>query len=290
MTFQDTFQAYMLQLAADGRSGHTINQYRRHLASFANWLDETNRPTEIRDIGHQDLAAFLASENATHDAAGKKKRPTSVNTIRSSLKTFFCFVHAAGYAPRNAGRLIRRAICGDPPPRGLSDDEVNRLLKVLDTATTGAERRDRMLFRLLLRTGLRIGSALNLEVEDLDLDHSEIRLRTAKGSRDEVVFIPAEITLELREFVAERSVGPVFIGGKGNRFGVRSAQRRFATWVEQAGINRTASPHALRHTFATRLLAKTGNLALVQAGLRHRSISSTTIYARANEERLRSSI
>ncbi|MEE9392628.1 MAG: tyrosine-type recombinase/integrase [Planctomycetota bacterium] len=275
MTFQDTFQAYMLQLAADGRSGHTINQYRRHLARFANWLDETNRPTEIHDIDHQDLAAFLASESATHDAAGKKKRPTSINTIRSSLKTFFCFVHAAGYAPRNAGRLIRRAICGDPPPRAMSESEELRFKKALKDHPC---KRDRVLFRLMLQTGIRIGSALGLDIEDLDFENGRIWLRTMKGARVDAKGIPEPVSNEVSGYVDGQGRGAVFQGRDGRRLSARHAQRVFSRIVEKAGLGDWITPHCLRHTYATRLYEASNDLILVKEAMTHRSISSTVVY------------
>ncbi len=275
MTFQDTLQAYMLQLAADGRSGHTINQYRRHLASFASWLGETNRPTGIRDIDHQDLAAFLASENATHDAAGKKKRPTSINTIRSSLKTFFCFVHAAGYAPLNAGRLIRRAICGDPPPRAMSESEVTRFKAALNDHPC---ERDRVLFGLMLKTGIRIGSALGLDIEDLDFENGRIWLRTMKGARVDAKEIPKNVSQEVSGFVDGQDWGPVFQGRVGRRLSARHAQRIFSGIVGMARLGDWITPHCLRHTYATRLYAESKNILKVKKALNHHAISSTMVY------------
>jgi integrase/recombinase XerD len=286
MTFQEALQRFLLQIRADGRSNHTIKQYTRHIRLLDRWRAAGGLADNIAALTHEDVARFFTSEAATLTPSGKRKRPGSMNALRTSVREYFRYLHESGEITTNPARLLRRAMCAPPPPRGLSDEDVAKLLAALDTATTAAEQRDRMLFRLMLRTGLRIGSALGLDVEDLDLERGEILVRDGKGSRDDIVFLPEVIADELSDFLDERTSGPVFQGAGGWRLGVRSAQRRFSMWLARAGIRR-GSPHALRHTFAARLLAKTGDLALVQAALRHRSVESTTVYLRVSSSQLR---
>ncbi|TAJ17112.1 MAG: site-specific tyrosine recombinase XerD, partial [Planctomycetota bacterium] len=94
----------------------------------------------------------------------------------------------------------------------------------------------------------------------------------------------------LQRFVGDRTTGPVFESWRGQRMGRRQAQVRLARWLRVAGVQRRASPHSLRHSFATELLGRTGDLALVQAALLHASIGSTTRYARVAEGRLRAAV
>jgi len=276
---QDATLAFDAQLAADGRSPHTRRQYARHAAALGRWLARTRRSTDLAQLDHRDLAAFVAAPEARCRPDGAEKRATSTNALRTSLRTLFAYLADAGLLPANPARLLRRARCSPPPPRALREDEERRLLDHLAAAQGDAARRDEMLVRLMLGAGLRIGATLGLDVEDLDLQRGEARVRRDKNDREEVVLLSPSLVEHLRGFLGERRSGPLFATAEGKRVGTRHVQRRFVDAVRAAGIERRLSPHACRHTFATRLLAATGNLQLVRRALRHRSISSTAIYA-----------
>jgi len=159
------------------------------------------------------------------------------------------------------------------------------LLEVLAKAAGPEARRDEMLVHLLLGCGVRIGSALALDIADIDFAHGEITLRTTKNDRPCTVMLPATIAKRLRSFVAERADGPLFRAND-RRVSMRHAQRRLAAWLQAAKIT-GKSAHSLRHSFATSLLARTGDLRLVQAALNHSSIVSTTCYAAVDRAKLR---
>ena len=103
-----------------------------------------------------------------------------MNALRTSIRCFFGYLHEAGYLHENPARLLRRAICGSTRSRALSEEEQERLLDVLDRGETSEERRDQVLFKLMLMTGIRIGSALALDVNDVDLERGEVRLRRSR--------------------------------------------------------------------------------------------------------------
>ena len=172
-----------------------------------------------------------------------------------------------------------------PPPRGLRPGEAEKLFRAIRAADGEAAHIDEVLFSLLLATGVRLSSALSLDVEDIDLGGATMGV-WAKRDRRQVVYLPESSVASLGEFVARRD-GPVFVGRDGSRMSTRAAQRRFSAWRGRAGVPTAVSPHGLRHTFATRLLAQTGDISLVQAALGHRSIASTLVYARVDAGRLR---
>lgn len=288
MTIDEALARYETQLSADGRSLHTKEQVRRHVGMLARWLASSGHPADVDAVRHELIARFLASDVVQRRVDGRPRKPGSANAIRSSLRTFFGFVHAAGYVPLNAAALVRRARCGAPPPRALSDDDRDRLLAALATVSTEAERRDRALFATLLTAGLRIGSALAADVEDLDPVAGELRLRHMKNATEDVVYLPAETVTLLADHLAGRASGPLFPAEDGGRLGARQAHRRLALWARRAGIARTISPHALRHTFATRVYRRTGDLLVTARALCHRSIASTAMYARTDHQHLRS--
>ena len=161
MHLDDALDRFTTQLEADGRSPHTIGQYRRHVHALCAWLGPGRG---IEAVGHEDLARFLAAPEGRTRALGGIRKASTMNAVRSSLKGFFGYVHRAGHVSADPSRLIRRAITGPPPPKTLSDDEQRRLLDVLGKADDEPGRRDHALFHLMLATGIRIGSALALDV------------------------------------------------------------------------------------------------------------------------------
>lgn len=288
MDLQAALQAFLLQLEADGRSPHTIGQYRRHGTALATWLATSGAGADVADLTPDLVARFFASPAARTSCRGGPKKATSANAMRTSIRCFAAHLHESGLVATNPARLLRRARCAPPPPKALHPDEQKRLLDVLAAATGPEAARDRMLIELLLATGIRIGSALALDVEDIDFDHQEIALRRTKNDRPATVVMPKAIAEKLTGFLRDRSSGPVFLAGD-RRISTRHAQRRLAGWLSKARVA-GRSAHSLRHSYAEALLARTGDLRLVQAALNHASIVSTTIYTAVDRAKLRAAV
>ncbi len=282
--------AYLLQAAANGRSPHTLGQIERHGKLFIRWLKSEGRSRRLAAITPAVIAAFFVSKEARCTPDGVPKKPMSMNALRSTLRTWFGYLHDGGYVRVNPARVLRPAICAPPPPRGLSDDEMQRLKAAFDRASGPGARRDRALFSLLASSGLRISSALALRVEDLDGEAAEVEVRCMKGGRPDRVPVPRAVVDELVALAGNRGTGPCFVGRGGRPIGRRHFARVLALRAQEASITRPVHPHALRHTLAMRLLRETGDLSLVQAALRHRSIHSTTVYARATKPGIRAAL
>ena len=287
MNLQEASAAFQAQLEADGRSPHTRKQYRRHAAAPGRWLARTRRSTDLAQLDHRDLAAFVASPEARCRPDGVDKKATSTNALRTSLRTLFAYLADSGLLPSNPAGLLRRARCCPPPPRSLSGDEQQRLLQVLDADHSVQGRRDRMLVRLLLLAGARIGSALALDVADVDLQSGQAMLRRAKNDAPAILVLSPTLVVDLGKFICDRRDGPLFMTASGARVSVRHIQRRFAALLTAAKITRKTSLHSLRHSFAMTLLERTRNIALVQRALTHRSIASTMAYAKASTAEVR---
>ena len=133
----------------------------------------------IEDLGHEDVAEFLAAPLARTRPDGGRKKATSENALRSSLRGFFRYLHRAGYIARDPTRLLRQAVCGTPPPDSLTDGDQERLLFTLANAEGPEGRRDSAMFHLMLASGLRVGSVVALDVEDVDLERGEVAVRKA---------------------------------------------------------------------------------------------------------------
>jgi integrase/recombinase XerC len=289
MQLDAALHGYEVQLAGDGRSDHTVRQVRRHVRALANWLATQQHSCAVDEITHEHVARFLASDMLRLRADGGPRKASSANAIRSSLRAFFGFVHGAGYASTNAARLVRRANTRAPGPKALTDGDAAKLLAVLAEATTPIEVRDRALFTVMLRCGLRLGSALGLDIGDVDFAEGELALRTLKGGGHASAVMPDDVGSILREHIGPRTTGPVFVGAGGERIGARHARRRLAEWSGRAGLA-SIHPHALRHTFGQRLYLRTRDVVLVAAAMTHRSISSSQVYVRADREAVRRAI
>lgn len=289
-TIEQALDRFLLQLAADGRSEHTIAQYRRHVRLLGRWLSDQKEGGDLGALAPEVVARFMISKDARNRPDGEPKKPTAVNALRTSVRCFCAYLRDAGLVESNPAMLLRRAICSSRRSRALDETEVERLVAVLQEGQDEPAVRDRVLFTLMLATGIRIGSALGLDVEDVDLERSELLLRRAKGSRVDRVFMPQEIMPGLAALVAQRGTGPVFKNAGGLRVTARHANRRLAQLFDRAGIRRVHGTHCLRHTFGTRLYGRTGDVLLVKEALCHRSVASTTTYAAVAESRLRQAI
>jgi integrase/recombinase XerC len=290
MRIERALEKYVLQLKGNGRSEHTVAQVRRHVRLFEAWLESEDESTELAAIDHEHVALFLASDTVTKRSDGRPRKPTSANALRSSLRCFFGFAHAAGYASANPARLVQRARCDHREPKALPDGDCDRLLSALAGARSPSELRDRALFLTLLSAGLRIGSALHLDVSDADLDAGELRLRRMKNGGSDSAFVPPATVAVLREYVGDRTEGPLFQASHGGRLTARSVHRRLSEWAGRAGIAGRVHPHRLRHTFGTRLFRSTSNVLLVARALCHKSIASTAIYVRVDAGAVRAAV
>jgi site-specific recombinase XerC len=288
MTIDEALDRFLVQLAADGRSEHTIGQYRRHVRTLARWArDVRPRRGRVADLDHEAIARFLAAPCATVRAGGAgQKLATSMNALRTSVKVFLGYCHRAGYVPADPGRLIRRAITSPPPPKGLSPDEERQLLATLAAAPGPEAERDHCMFALMLASGIRLGSVVALRVEDVDLERGEIAIH-GKGDRRDRILLGRKIQDHLRRFIGKRTSGPLFARRDGQALTPRHVNRRLKMWAARAGLARRVHAHQLRHAFALRVYGRCQDLLVVKEALCHRSIASTLVYARADEGRLR---
>jgi len=288
MQIEEALAKFVTQLEADGRSPHTIGQYRRHIGLLARWArDVRPRGARIEDIDHEAVAVFLTSPVATSRGQGSgQKLATSANCLRSSIRGFFRYLHDAGHLREDPSRLVRRALTSTPPPKGLTAHEEGGLLDVLRAGIGFDAERDCALFELMLRSGIRVGSAVDLKVEDLDLERGIIQIR-AKGGRRDQVLIARDVAEHLRRFMADQTSGPLFAARDGTALTTRHVARRLRGWAKRAGIKRRVSPHCLRHTCGQRVYARSGDVLVVKEVLRHRNIASTMVYVRVDEERVR---
>jgi integrase/recombinase XerC len=300
MNIVTALDRFTRQLAANGRSGHTQAAYRRDLEALARWPKVPSSgkggKSELSKITPDSLARFLTSDAVLLTPQSLPRSPMSVNRTKSALRLFFAFCVESGLIRENPARLIRSSPATPKEPTTLTEGEIRRLRAILGQDTGPVADRDRLAFEILLGTGIRLGSLVSLNVRDIDLKQGTMHIK-AKGGRQERVFLnPVLVRMLgrfLREVPPEANRGPnmpLFRSIHGRRLGARQVQLRFAQWCREEGIDRSVSVHSLRHTFATRLYQKTGDLYLVQRALGHRQITTTEVYARVSDHALQRAV
>ncbi len=172
-------------------------------------------------------------------------------------------------------------------PRLLKADEPERLLR----ATT--RQRDRLLLLTMLYTGLRVAEMCDLDARDLDFEGKTLWVRCGKGGKDRLVPLVKHLVGPLRGWLAGRTSGPVFPSREGGGpLTTRAVQYLFKRLAAKAKLPHPENchPHAFRHCFATRLLARGANLRVVQELLGHSNLATTELYTHVENEQLRSAV
>jgi integrase/recombinase XerC len=274
-------------LRADSRSSHTIRSYIHDLLTFQGWL---GGDPHVASIQPTHLHEFLASNLVLKKPDGSPRTKGSINKIKTVLKAFFGWLETSGVIPANPASSIRIKYYQRALPDILTEVEQKRLLKTL--ASTKGQRafRDRVIYILLLNTGLRVQELVNLDIADINLAEKRLTI-TAKGNQEATRFLNARVRRVLEQYLKYRKKlatdsPALFLSSHRGRLSIRQVQRSFAQWVRAAGINKRLSIHSLRHTFASSLYEKSNNLLAVQQALGHRSITSTMIYTHINPEQL----
>jgi len=250
-------------------SAHTIKGYMNKLKQFVLWIDvpleQVARETLV------DYVDFLIS---------KKAKPKTINCHISCVRAFYEYLKREDTLkvanPVHKGYCMRLP---RPLPRFLNDDEVAKLFEVIKTP------RDRAMFMLMLRTGLRVEEVARLTVGAVDLKRNKIFVNQGKGGKDRVVYISADAHQALVDYLsrrpATRSRG-LFLVEKGTCRGtpisVRGIQKRIEYYSGKAGLK--VSCHQLRHTMATQLLNADTGLSTIQDLLGHQLIGTTQRYCR----------
>ncbi len=231
-----------------------------------------------------DLRAWQAAQHRRGQSAGSRALGVS------ALKSLDRFLRRQGHAGIGGLAALRAPKVAKSAPRPLEVQQASALVEVADVvAETWIGLRDQAVFALLYGCGLRIGEALRLDRAAYPFGES-VRV-TGKGHKERLVpMIPAvaQMTgtyLDACPFGLTRE-GPLFVGARGKRLSAGMVQKRLRELRPLLGLDERATPHALRHSFATHLLGAGGDLRTIQELLGHSSLSTTQRYTEVDEARL----
>jgi integrase/recombinase XerC len=291
MTAEEARSAFLHWLERERRAAPlTVRAYAADLAAFVAFLTQhLGGEPNLAALGSlrlADLRAWLASEAA--GGAGNATRARHLAAVRSFFR-FLARRHGLDSTPLKlistprAKRPVPRAL-GIPQARNVTDD----IAELSDTAAIQA--RDTALFTLLYGCGLRIGEALALDVRDAPTEPRGALRVVGKGSKERVVPVLPAVRDALAQWLAlhpdRRSDSPLFLGARGGRLSPAVAQRTLRVFRRLHGLPEHATPHALRHSFATHLLAGGADLRSIQELLGHASLSTTQRYTAVDQARL----
>ncbi len=265
-----------------GLSKNTALAYRSDISKFLKFAKKKEMP--IEEFQHQDITDFL------WEAKMKGLKPTSVYRIIESLRQFYKYLTAEEIIENNPTSYIAAPKIPETLPDMLSFDEVERLLNSIDSSDE-MNIRNRAMLELLYATGLRVSELINLTFSDIDINKGFLRV-IGKGSKERLIpfgekaknFI--NIYLNKRKPYVELKEN-IFISRLGKKLSRVEFWRQLKNIAKKAGINKNITPHTLRHSFASHLLAGGADIRFVQEMLGHSSISTTQIYTHLDKDKLK---
>lgn len=269
-------------------SENTLDAYMSDLQKLLDYVGSEG--LHVLDVKLDDLRNFVAALVDIGISARSQSR------ILSGVRTFYTFLILDGYIEDDPTELLEWPKIGEHLPEVLSVEEVDRLEQACDLSKWEGQR-NRTIIEVLFSCGLRVSELINLRLSDLFLDEKFIRVM-GKGKKERLVPISESAVKELQYWFMDRNlmkIKPgeedfVFLnrrGGHLTRMMIFTIVRRLA---EAAGIEKTISPHTLRHSFATALLEGGANLRAIQDMLGHERISTTQIYTHIDMHTLREEI
>ena len=276
------------QLAA-----HTVEAYRRDLSQFLGFLaGHSGRQPDLKllfSLSARDVRAFLAARRA-QDVGSR-----SLSRTLSALRMFYRFLERRGLGKNDANRAVSLPKLPHSVPKPLTAPKATALMEGADIAAPDAPEwtlaRDTAVLTLLYGSGLRISEALSLRVKEAPIKGRDMLRVTGKGSKTRVVPVLPVTRQAIEHYLklCPANLGPddpLFIGARGKQLSPRIIQLLMAKARAALGLPETATPHALRHSFATHLLGAGADLRAIQELLGHASLSTTQGYTEVDRAHL----
>lgn len=265
-------------------SAHTRRAYRQDLEAFRLFLREELKWPEagmLERIDNLILRRYLA-------VLHKQCKKSTIARKLAALRTFFRYLVREGALKANPGELVATPKQEKYLPRTLTVDEAFALMEQGGGAGP-LSLRDRAIVETLYSCGLRVGELTGLNVGSVDLHEALVRV-LGKGRKERIVPIGRKAVAALHDYLTERNnpagEEPLFLNHRGGRLTARSVERNLKVRLLKSGIFKDATPHALRHSFATHLLDGGADLRSIQELLGHASLSTTQKYTQVSVDHL----
>lgn len=269
-------------------TGNTLDAYLHDIDKLMRFLASEGLRAE--DARLENLRTFAAS---LHDIG---IGPRSQCRILSGVRTFYKYLHTDGYIADDPTELLESPRLGDHLPEVLTTGEVDKLEQAIDLSKWEGQR-NKAIIEVLFSCGLRVSELVNLKISNLYLDEHFIRVE-GKGRKERFIPISDTAIRQLQLWFIDRNTMKIKPGEQDYVFLSRRGAHLTRTMIlimikrtgQDAGIEKTISPHTLRHSFATALLEGGADLRVIQTMLGHESIGTTEIYAHIDTRTLREEI
>jgi site-specific recombinase XerD len=269
MTITDSIIRYRRFLKRRNFSPNTVKNYLNGLKHFILWLD-----APIETVTHRKIGTYV------DDLLGKRLRPKTVNCYLNSVCQFYHYLaEEEGIQIINPVRKPNIMKLSRGLPKHLKEDQIEILFENLKGW------RDRAMFMIMLRCGLRVEEVAHLSLGDIDLKRRMLFIQDGKGAKDRIVYISNDALHALLDYLKVRpanKVKKVFLVEKGPLTGqpisIRGIQKRMEYYAHKTSLR--ISCHHLRHTMATQMLNADADLSTIQDLLGHNSIKTTQRYCR----------
>jgi len=256
-------------------SVHTVAAYRRDLLKF---MAHCGADVGVDTISRTQIQDWLVACHASGLAASTLARRLS------AVSSFFDDAVRSGHCKSNVAAGIRAPKQPRRLPRTLPPEQTSALMQKTDRAS---DKRDLALLAVMYGCGLRVSEVVGLNMHDINLDQNELRV-LGKGRKERIVPLPEGAVAYVQAYLSERGAGlveeeteqdqAVFLNKYYGRLSIRSVQRMLKERAVQTGADVSVSPHRLRHSFATHLLAGGVDLRAIQELLGHASLGTTERY------------
>jgi integrase/recombinase XerD len=269
-----------------GLAGNSVEAYGRDLRRYLEFLRGRGIASWER-VGRAEVQAHLAQ------LAEEGLSPRSQARALSAIRGLHRLLAAERIAPSDPADEIDAPGLGRRLPQLLSREEVERLLAAPDPCAAAGSR-DQAMLELLYATGLRVSELVTLDLNQVDLE-SRVLLARGKGAKERLVPLGSPAAEALRRYLAGprqrflkgRRCHELFVTSRGRRMTRQGFWKLLGRYARAAGIRRPVSPHKLRHSFATHLLAGGADLRAVQAMLGHADVTTTQIYTHVDRTHLK---
>jgi integrase/recombinase XerC len=286
--FSAAIERFLRFLAAErGASPLTLKSYREDLRQLEEFLRSAGcrGPADASSVILRRFAGGLHSAGYAASSVARKLACT---------RSFYAFGQREGWVPANPAKPLRSPKRSRKLPKFLTGEEIGRLLAAPKPGRAGGVR-DRAILELMYSSGVRVQELVNLNDADLDLSGGTVRVR-GKGRRERMGIVGSHANEAVRAWLSARprpavapprqAPRPLFTNRFGGRLSVRGVARLLEKHLAAAGLSRRASPHTLRHSFATHLLDAGADIRSVQELLGHKSLVTTQIYTHVTTTRL----
>ena len=278
-------EAFFSYLATERRvARHTVTNYRLDLQRLRLYCVD-HELSDWRSITVQVAKQYIATLHQS-GLAGR-----SIQRHLAAMRSFYRFLQREGVVQHNPLTGLRAPKSARRLPRALSVDEAQRLFTALPKERDPTVLRDHAMMELLYSSGLRLAELTALNLTDVDMAETKVRV-TGKGGKTRELPIGRFALSALQDWLAVRKAlatedePAVFINKKGQRLSARTVQLRVRHWARRQGLRSDVHPHMLRHSFASHLLESSGDLRAVQELLGHADISTTQVYTHLDYQHL----